>query len=273
MMTAQFVWSLALALLLIGPAEAHETARATYVGNEGVMVARGETKVLFDAFYADSYDTYLLVPQPISDAMLKGTAPYDGIDAVFVSHVHGDHFSPAPMIAYLRARPQVRLYAPKQVVDVLRESGLPDGDPAMSRVVSIDLQPTDRARTLSVEGIEIDVVAIPHDGNLPDVQNYSWRVTLDGKTTVIHLGDAGTVGSNFERHREHFAARKHDAAFPPYWWFGREAGRAVLDTYIRGRQTIGIHVPADAQGKGDLARAKLGGDVFTDPGETREIAE
>ena len=37
---------------------AHDhAARATYLGNEGVMVARGDTKILFDAFYADSYGT------------------------------------------------------------------------------------------------------------------------------------------------------------------------------------------------------------------------
>jgi len=272
-MSAHVARSLLLAMLLIGPAEAHEQSRVTYIGNEGVMVARGGTKVLFDAFYADSYDTYLLVPEAIGDAMLAGVAPYDGIDAVFVSHVHGDHFSPAPMIAYLRAQPEVRLYAPKQVVDVLRKSGLADGDPAMARVVSIDLQPTDRARTLSVDGLEIDVVAIPHEGDLPGIQNYSWRVTLDGETTVIHLGDAGAVVANFERHREHFAARTHDAAFPPYWWFEREAGCSVLDNYIRGSQTIGIHFPAGAMGRGDQVRSRLGVDLFTDPGETREIRD
>ncbi len=267
----RFAALLVLAGLLVHAAEAHETARATYVGNEGILVARGQAKVLFDAFYSDSYGKYLTVPAGIRDAMMRGEAPYDGVDVVLVSHIHGDHFSPGPMIEYLRAQPQVRLYAPRQVVDALARAGLPAGDPAMARIVAIDLGPEDKARTFTVAGLEIDVVALPHDGDLPEIQNYSWRVTLDDDTTVIHFGDAGAVIEHFDRHKAHFDAREHAAAFPPFWWYVQEPGRAVLGTYVKAGQTIGIHVPADAVGKGDEMRSEFGGDVFTDPAETRDI--
>lgn len=64
------------------------------------MVVRSDSKILFDAFYADSYGRHMLVPDEITGSMLAGEAPYDGIDVVFVSHVHGDHFSAAPAIAH-----------------------------------------------------------------------------------------------------------------------------------------------------------------------------
>jgi len=267
----RFAVLLVLAGLLLHVAEAHETARATYVGNEGVLVARGQTKVLFDAFYSDSYGKYLTVPAGIRDAMMRSEAPYDGVDVVLVSHIHGDHFSPAPMIAYLRAQPQVCLYAPRQVVEALARAGLPAGDPVIARIVAVDLSPDDEARTFSIAGLEIDVVALPHDGDLPEIQNYSWRVTLDDATTVIHFGDAGAVIEHFERHKEHFDAREHAAAFPPFWWYLQDLGRAVLETYVKADQTIGIHVPASSVGKGDEMRSEFGGDIFTDPGETRDI--
>jgi hypothetical protein len=66
-------------------------------------VVRGDTKILFDAFYSDGHGQYTLVPDEISGSMFAGKAPCDGIDVVFVSHVHGEHFSDAPAIAYLRA--------------------------------------------------------------------------------------------------------------------------------------------------------------------------
>ncbi|MCB2096680.1 MAG: MBL fold metallo-hydrolase [Parvularculaceae bacterium] len=255
----------------IGAAYAHDPARAVYVANAGVLVARGQTKILIDAFYAYSYDTYLTPPTAIEDAMMRGEAPYDGVDAVFVSHIHGDHFSPAPMLDYLRAQPAVRLFAPTQVVDALEEAGMEDG--LRSRIVPVDIGPEDNARSLHFGDVEIDVVSLPHAGNRPEVQNYSWRVTLDDETTIIHFGDAGSVEENFARHSKHFSAREHDAAFPPYWWYDEPSGRGILENYVKAKQVIGVHIPASALGRGDETRRDLGGDVFTDPGEERVISE
>lgn len=270
-MRALMLSTVIYALALHNVAAHDPAAEATYLGNEGVMVARGETKILFDAFYAESYDQYALVPDDISDAMMAGAKPYDGIDAVFVSHVHGDHFTAEPAIAYLRAQPHVRLYGSQQIHDAIVEAGVAEDDPLMTRVVALDLAPTDPPETIRFDGLDIDVVAIPHAGDRPDIQNLAWRVALDGATTVMHLGDAGTVVSDFSRHLAHFKARKTHAAFPPYWFFGDQNGDAILNDIIEADQAIGIHVPARAAGNGDEWRTRAGGDLFTDPGETREI--
>ena len=72
-------------LALASSVHAHDShSRATYLGNEGVLVTRGHTKVLFDAFYSNSYEGYyLLVPEAMAAAMLAGEPPYDGIDAIW----------------------------------------------------------------------------------------------------------------------------------------------------------------------------------------------
>ena len=258
-------------------AMAHDDKRhnptATYLGNEGVLIARGETKILFDAFYAQSYGQYALVPEAISAAMMAGDAPYDGIDAIFVSHVHGDHFTAAPAIAYMRAHPAVTLYGSQQVLDAIKQAGVNADDPLLSRIMAFDLSPEDKAVAFEVDGLSIDVVAIPHAGNRPTIQNFAWRVTLDEKTTILHMGDAGIVRADFERHKAHFAAKKTHAAFPPYWFIGDANGEAILTDYINADQAIGIHVPARASGNGDAWRTQAGGDLFTDPGETREIKD
>lgn len=251
---------------------AHDSgAHATYLGNEGVMVARGGTKILFDAFYANSYGQYALVPDDISAAMMSGAEPYDDINAIFVSHVHGDHFTAAPAIAYLRAQPGVSLYGSVQVVEAISAAGIAEDDPLMERIHGFDLSPEDKAERFDIGALSVDVVAIPHAGNRPNIQNFAWRVTLGDRTTVIHLGDAGTVRADFERHRDHFSAKKTDAAFPPYWFFGDDAGEAILEDILTADQSIGVHVPARAAGNGDQWRAQAGGDLFTDPGETRDL--
>lgn len=262
---------LLIGLTLANVGHAHDPqARATYLGNEGVLVARGQTKVLFDAFYSNSYEgTYLLVPEAISAAMLAGEPPYDGIDAIFVSHVHGDHFTAAPAIEYLRAHPSVPLYGSPQTRQAIVEE-IGAEDPLLARVIAVEQAPEDAPTRLEIEGLLIEVVAIPHAGDRPEIQNLSWRVTLDGATTVTHFGDAGTVPEHFERHAEHFAARRSQAAFPPYWFFDAQ-GRAIMQRHFNAEQIIGVHVPASAAGHGEAARARVGGDLFTDPGESREL--
>lgn len=252
---------------------AHDHATAHYLGNEGVMIERGETKVLFDAFYAESYGQYALVPAQINDAMMNGAPPFDGVDAVFVSHVHSDHFSAAPAIAYLRAQPGVTLFAPEQVREKILEAGVSDDDPMMRRVRTLALAPEEKGEVFSLGEIGVDVIAVPHAGNRPHIQNYAWRVTLDEKTTVIHLGDADPRVSNFSRHQQQLSAKETHTAFPPYWFVGDENGDLILTDIIKAKQVIGVHVPKRAAGKGDEWRERAGGDLFTDPGETRVISD
>ncbi len=262
----------AIAVFFSSQASAHDvTARATYLGNEGVLVARGETKILFDAFYADSYGQYALVPDNIVDAMMKGEPPYDGVDAIFVSHVHGDHFTAEPAIAYMRAREDVSLYASVQIREAFLEAGVAEDDPMMQRVHTFDIAPDNDPVAFEVDGLSVEVVNVPHAGDRPEIQNFVWRVTLDDETTVIHLGDAGPVVADFEKHADHFANREHDMAFPAYWFYLSDDGEKILETYISAAQTVGVHVPERAAGQGDEWRAQAGGDLFTDPGETREI--
>jgi len=206
-----------------------------------------------------------------ADHSIPNAPAYDGVDAVLVSHMHGDHFTAAPAIAYLRAQTNVRMFGSAQVRAAIINAGVAEDDPIMARVTAVDLAPEDGARSFELDGAAIDVVAIPHSGNRPTIQNFAWRVALDEALTVMHLGDAGPVVEDFERHKNHFNAKKTHAAFPPYWFFGYADGEAILNTYIKADKTIGVHVPARAAGNGHKWRADAGGDLFTDPGEMRDI--
>jgi L-ascorbate metabolism protein UlaG (beta-lactamase superfamily) len=267
--------SLLIAFIVAGHGvSAHEQpmGEARYLGNEGVLVAVAGHKVLVDAFYAQSFSTYSLVPERLVTDMMSGRPPYNDVAAVFVSHVHGDHFSPAPMLAYLRAQPQVRLFCPTQVLDKLRQSGA-DAE-LLNRVTAFDLAPGDAPATQRSGALEIDVVALPHAGGarMADVRNLSFRVSLGNNHTFIHLGDAAIDKPAFARQADFWAARNVDTVFPPYWFLGDETGLSLLADFLAPGQVIGIHVPAAATGQGDAWRAQLGADLFTDPGEFRRLA-
>lgn len=263
--------------LLASPAFAHDRSAdhgcARYLGNEGILITSGDSKILFDALYAENYGQYALVPEATHQALIEGQPPYDGVDALFVSHVHGDHFSAAPTLEYLRAHPEVTFYASQQVIDVLREAAGDDLPEAPLKAFALNAG--DPAQTVTAGSLDIDVVRIPHSGGerTASVQNLAFRVSLDNDLTVLHLGDADPNDSLFAPHQAHWDKKSLDAAFPPYWFFGSEDGHAILNERLKANQNIGIHVPIEAEGKGDEWRERFNGDLFTDPGEIRALSD
>ena len=264
-----------LALLLTlaataGPARAHDP-EARYLGNEGVLVTRGETKVLFDAFYAESFGgQYTLVPTALEQAMMAGTAPFDGVDAVFVSHIHPDHFNSRKMIAYLRANPEVRLYAGLDVIGAIYAADVSVSDPLAKRLIMMRERPGDMPRPISIGGLDIEAFAIPHNGNGP-MPHYAFRVTLEKDTTVMHLGDADAAESHYLPYTAALQARRTDTAFVPTWILTSDSGRRVLQQIIRPAQSIAIHADDKHRASAPALKTELGADAFVEPGETRAI--
>lgn len=257
-------------------AGAHERdARAHYLANEGVMVEHGETKVLFDPLFNESFGEYRLVPDEIRRALVAGEPPWDGVDAVFISHYHNDHFSPRDMLAFLRARGDTRLYAPQQAVAVLREAADRGDEVLFERVTAIALEYGDAPQTIEIPNLLIEAARIPHAGwpGHTEIENIAWRITLDNQSTVLHLGDADTNDVHFEQPAEYWGRPLPDMAFLPYWYFLSESGLRVLRERLRPTHAVGIHVPVAVPE--DAAERESGlqhVDLFTRPGETREIS-
>lgn len=248
---------------------------AHYLANEALMVVHGETKVMFDPIYKNSYDNYMLVPEEIETALFAGSPPYDGLDAIFISHYHGDHFTPEDVLRFLQARDSVEMYAPSQAVIALRAVASDSDQALFARVHSVNLEYKDAPISLEVDNLKIDAVRIPHSGwptGRLDVANIVWRVTLDDQTTVVHLGDADANDVHFALNPEFWSTRQPDMAFPPYWFFASEQGLDVLNNRIEAAENVGIHVPAAMSIDASLRPTALENvDLFTIPGETRSI--
>ena len=254
---------------------AQETSTVQYLANEGVMIAHGETKVLFDPIFHYGPDTYQRVPQAMQDAIMAGESPYDGVDGVFVSHYHPDHFQASSILMLLREQQGIRLYAPAQVVAELRQVASPDHEPVFERVTTFDLQYGDAPVFVRAGSLLIEAVHVPHSGwptARTDVQNIAFRVTLEDTSTVVHLGDADARIVHFEQDEAFWDERRVDLALPPYWFFLSADGREILEDRIYARHSIGIHAPAEfAKGPSAMPEELIGEDVFTQPGEGRRF--
>lgn len=250
-----------------------QSAQARYLANAGVMIERGDTKILFDPLFRNGYNRYQLVPVDIEQALFSGEPPWDSVDAIFISHFHGDHFSPRVMLDFLEARADIRLFAPRQAVSALATAGA--SAEVLERVTEVELSYGDEPVSLEFEDLTIEAVRVPHSGwpdNMADIENIAWRVTIDDETTVVHLGDADTKPLHYELHPDHWRGVDTDLALPPYWYFLSPRGRIVLDEHIRPDHAIGVHVPSVVPAEfSDSSDDEY--DLFTTPGETREIPD
>lgn len=250
-------------------------ARATYLANAGVMVTLGETRILFDPLYRLNHTYYESMPEYMENDVLVGAPPFDGIDAVFVSHFHRDHFSPNLLLNYLMINTEARLFAPEQAVAAMRRFAGEDETSIMERVVSVDLTTNSPPVRYALAGIDIEAVRVPHSGwpeANRDTQNLVFRVTLQDSVTVLHFGDAITQPESFARLRDHWAERSHSLALPPYWFFLDEGGLQILSEFADAKHTVGVHVPTEVPRERDQRETELQAfDLFTQPGETREL--
>jgi L-ascorbate metabolism protein UlaG (beta-lactamase superfamily) len=269
-----------LALFVIGlalSANAHEASvsKAHYLGNAGVMVSHGEERVLFDPWFENPHDYYDSVPPKLEAQLLNGSPPWDGIDAVFISHHHYDHFNPGLLLEYLSQNTSIELYAPEQAARAIRELVDDPGAPVLGRVHGLELEYDTLPIEMQIGSILIEAVRIPHAGwpeRHTDVENLAFRVTLDNAVSVLHLGDAGTDPRYFSRHADLWPRRETRLALPPFWFFLDADGRSILDEIIRPAQSIGVHVSNDVpEDPADRPVELRDVDLFTRPGESREI--
>ena len=254
--------------------DGHAT-KAHYLANAGVMVEKGDAKVLFDPFFRNDYGAYDLVPTATEEAIFAGLPPWDGVDAIFISHHHSDHFDPALVVAFLVKWPEVEAFAPQQAVDVLLSSGSAIDDSVLHRIHGLALDRDSDAVAIEANGLEIEAVYVAHAGwpsRHTEADNIVFRVTLDSATTIVHLGDADKDRSHYDPHREFWKAKRTQVAFAPVWLLLTDPGRFVLDEYVDAEHAIGVHVdnrvpdePADRSANFD------GLDIFTQPGETRDF--
>lgn len=266
---------LALLCLTSHSALAHSVGgQAHYIANEGVMVQSGDRKILFDPIFDNGFGTFPMVEADVREKLMNGEAPFDGVDAVFVSHAHGDHFAANDMVQYMLSNPNVRLIAPPQALEQMR--GVDDWDQRLTdRVMAqpialntsmdhiFDLGVANDAFTVGVTRLRV-----PHiGGDMHEaVENIIYRVTLAPDATVMHLGDADADTAMFENQSALFQSVRTDMAFVPFWFIASPGDELTRDL-LNAAHTVGIHVAIDVPE--DLAVS--GADYFSIPGESRDL--
>jgi L-ascorbate metabolism protein UlaG (beta-lactamase superfamily) len=239
------------------------------IQNAGATAELGEgesgVKFLFDPLYDDHFGSFAEPDEAIVAAIISGAPPYDGVDAVFVSHAHGDHFSASKLTRMMVAQDTVSLVAPKQAIDRMRE--LDEWDAAFEeRVVAIDIDNGAAARSFEIGGAIIEAIRSPHTGwpkRHANVHNITFRVAAPDGARVMHFGDADPSAPHFAPHAEFFASARTGLAIVPFWYFGVADPDSLIDQTFNAEAAVGMHVAVDEP----EFLAKSGRDYFNKPGQ------
>ena len=232
-------------------ATSQDGVSVTFLANEGVLLSSGNKKVLIDALFV-KYETGYAIPADSTRADLDRARPPFAADLILVTHRHGDHFHPGPVVSHLMANPRATLVTSSQVIDSL-SGRLPADGSLTPRILPRTTAPGTRKRE-SINGITVELLGLPHGGNRHrHVEHLGYVVELGGRR-VLHVGDTDTSAEAFAPFRLDTA--RIDVALLPIWMVTSEDGRRVIERYIRPKHIVAFHV---GEGEGQRATRDVHG--------------
>ena len=213
----------------------------TYIANCGFLIEMESKKIIIDGLFTNGFNHYETPDSTTLDLLLKGSAPFDSIDYVFVTHKHADHVDAKTITDFMINNSKARLICPKQVDTLL--SNFPDKYGSfVSRIVECTPD-TNSSKTLQFDNIEILACRLLHGNEKSkDIENIAYRISCNGKT-IFHTGDAnpnltdkyqGIIPSD----------KKIDIAFIN-GAFGNYKNFQITNKFIGADNYIAMHFPND----------------------------
>lgn len=225
----------------------------TYVANMGVLVSAGDTKVLVDALFERPNPEYRAPAPETLDKIMKGEAPFDGVDLVLVTHDHPDHFDAGLAVRYLETRSEPVLAAPADAVEAMRRAAA-DWPRIEPRIVPVGLKVGEK-RSLDVRGVPVMACRTLHSGDRDSPMNLMYLFELDSRR-VWHEGDPNGRCEIFGAFGLKDA--RLDLAVVQFWYPLEPNCARFLQEDLKAGHIALSHLPirleSDAPGKIDMVR-------------------
>jgi L-ascorbate metabolism protein UlaG (beta-lactamase superfamily) len=210
----------------------------TYIANEGVLIKTKNRQILIDGLHRKYKDAYAFPPDDLREKLEGALSPYNAIDLVLVSHLHGDHFHPLSVGEYLKNNPKSILASSAQVIGEIKKdfSEYKKIKPQI-REISHEWK---KSSAEIFDGIRVKFLGLRHaNENYKWIQNFGHLIEADGKK-FLHLGDADMTDENFSEFK--LNKEKIDVAFIPYWFLLSQNGRDLVEKQFAPKHIIAIHV-------------------------------
>jgi L-ascorbate metabolism protein UlaG (beta-lactamase superfamily) len=244
-----------------------------FVANEGVLMTTSSGKVAIDCMFDAPNPAYAAPPAAMLRAMTNGTAPFDDLDLILLTHDHPDHYAPELVAQALSHNRRAVFVAPVDAVAAL-EPAAPDWASIRDRVVAVTIDV--RAEFDSViNGIRVQAYRTLHSGARETPQNLVYLLEMDGRT-IFHEGDSDGSVQTYEALG---LAEKHiDLALVHFWFPTSQDGEAIILGVLKPRHVGLFHLPLRLESDAPTKIAEVArnyNDIFLlmEPGERKTIPD
>ena len=215
----------------------------TYIANEGILIKTKSKQILIDGLHRKYKDDYAFPPDDLREKLEKSLKPYNKIDLLLVSHLHGDHFHPASVGLHLQNNPQTILATSEQIVGEIKKD-FTDYEKIKPQIRQFSHE-WKKSEKEDFDGIKVKFLGLRHGSErFKWIQNFGHLIEADGKK-FLHIGDADMTEENFSTYK--LNEEKIDVAFIPYWFLLSEEGRNLVKNQFNPQHIIAVHVsPNDA---------------------------
>ncbi len=196
------------------------------------MIEGGGKKILLDAVYGRAPKGFSPIPQEKLEKLLAGSAPFDGVTHVLVSHYHWDHYATDAMKQFLESN--------HPVLWMIDTYGMPQKLPESA---DVRLLPPEKERVFSLElggGDRVDAFVIAHSGReFREVSVACFSLHLGGKSILV-LSDADFDPAYISRMA---GEQEFDAVFANPLFLDIPGGREILFRKLDSKKIVIYHLP------------------------------
>ena len=215
-----------------------------YLANEGILIKGTNTQLLIDATFKKEFDYLDVLPDSELEKIENAVSPYDNINLILATHVHGDHFNAELTGEHLELNQEALFLGPDETVANFKENF--DGFERIATRVNSETPDFFESKTIVLKDIEIEVLRLEHLGDSPwkEAENVAYLINIEGKK-IIHFGDAKIDVDNLEKCD--LISKNIDVAILPFWQLGPLSQKAIIEKYINPKLILAGHIPPKSQ--------------------------
>ena len=176
-----------------------EELKVTYLANCGFLYETNNSKVLIDPFGTEYGSFFYLPSDETKEKIINGKIPFNNIDLLLITHIHGDHFNAKLTESFLLNNKKAKVICPSQVYRQMKDSCKSFAQ-IKSQIISPALS-INESKKMNIKGISVTAIRMQHGANRSLVgvsyldytdyektENFGYVIYFD-KKTVFHQGD------------------------------------------------------------------------------------
>ena len=189
-----------LIITLCGFMNQKKKLKITYLANCGFLYESNKSKVLIDPLGTEYGDFFYLPSEETKNNIINRKTPFDNIDLLLITHIHGDHFNAKLSESFLLTNSKAKMICPPQVYKQMKDS-CNSFAKIESQIISPDLSINELKR-IKINDFTVTAIRLQHgtDRSLEGVsysdyteyektENLGYIIHFN-KKNVFHQGDA-----------------------------------------------------------------------------------